>query len=428
MRIVFIAFGTRGDVQPILALGKALKARGHAVRVVASSNFKPWIETHGLDAATSDVDIQAVMMSEGGYDWIEHGNSPMRQLRVMRKLIYEHGPTMMRDAWRACRDAEVIVSSFTSDVYAVSIAEKLGARHISTPLQPALVATRSGKALPNAPVAHRDSIINYLLGKLLIEPSVWSLTGALNNRFRQDVLELPAQTRVENRRALRRMLVVLGYSPHVTPHPSDWPDNIHTTGYWFLDEDRDWQPARDLLDFIHGGDPPVFIGFGSMTGRDPQKLTRLLIEAVAQSGQRAVLQSGWASLGDDRLPPNIFCIDAAPHHKLFPLMSAVVHHGGSGTTAESLRAGAPTIIVPHMADQPFWGARVAALGVGPRPIPRNKLTVEHLAAAIREATGDRAMRERASALGAKIRAEDGVAAAIRVMEKRLYEPAPAVSK
>jgi sterol 3beta-glucosyltransferase len=419
MKITIIAYGTRGDVQPLVALGTALAVQGHRVRMVASPNFNRWIQDHGLEAAPATVDIQAMMVGEGGHEWVEQGTNPIRQMRVMKKLLDHHGPAMMRDAWRACEDAEAIVSGFTSDVFAVSIAEKLGARHISTPLQPVLVATRSGAATSSAPLPGRASVLNYLFGKLLIEPAGWRLLGTINNRFRRETLGLPEQSYKENRAGLRRMLVVQGYSAQVVPHPHDWPPNIHTSGYWFLDERHDWQPPEDLLEFLEAGDAPVYIGFGSMAGRDPQALTRLIINAAAQSGMRTVLQSGWAGIGATPLPSSVYLLEAAPHSWLFPRMRAAVHHGGAGTTAESLRAGIPTVIVPHLADQPFWGSRVAALGVGPRPIPRNKLTAEKLAEAIRWATEDPEVQERVSRLGAQLRVEDGIGAAMEVIEAYL---------
>jgi sterol 3beta-glucosyltransferase len=419
MKITMMAFGTRGDVQPTIALGKALQARGHHVRLIASRNFTGWIEGHGLEAAAARVDIQAVMMGEGGQDWVEFGNNPIRQMRVMKKLLAEHGLGMMHDSWSACQDAEVIFSNFTSDIYAVSIAEKLGARHISTPLQPALVATRYGMAVTQAPLPDRVSVVNYLFGKWLIEPFSWRLLGPINNRFRLETLGLPPQTYQENRRGLRRMLIVLGYSPHVVPLPGDWPANIHAAGYWFLDEDQEWQAPGALLEFLTSGDPPVYVGFGSMGGRDPIAMTGLIVDAVMRTGRRAVLQSGWAGMGAPQLPASIYLLGAAPHRWLFPRMSAVVHHGGAGTTAESLRAGVPAVIVPHLADQPFWGARIAALGVGPRPIPRDKLTAENLSAAIRQAVEDPNMSQRAADLGAMIRAEDGISAAISIIEAYL---------
>lgn len=419
MKITIVASGTRGDVQPMLALGKALQARGHVVCVLASSHFAAWIAQHGLRPATATVDIQAVMQSAGGTAWAEQGNDPMRQMRIMQTLVNQHGLALMDDAWQACQGAEVIFSSFTSDLYVASIAEKLGALHISTPLQPVLRATRNGAAMSNAPQPNRESWLNYWVGKWLLEPVPWRLLGKLTNQFRQATLGLPPQTPHTVRQTLNRMRVIQGYSQHVAPHAADWPANLSTVGYWFLDDAVDWQPAPALHAFLQAGEPPIYIGFGSMAGANPQALTRLLIDAVIASGKRAVLQTGWAGLGASALPPSIHLLERAPHNRLFPLMQAVVHHGGAGTTAESLRAGKPTIIVPHMADQPFWGRRVAALGAGPPPIPRHKLNVAALTAAIRQATADAAIRQHAAHLGEQIRAEDGIGRAVELIEAYL---------
>jgi len=420
MRLTILGFGTRGDVQPILALGRGLQERGHRVRVCASAHFQPWIESQGLEAAPATVDIAQVMASEGGRDWVEHGHDQLRQVRLMKRLVARHGRAMMEDGWTACQGADAVVSSFTTDIWAASIAEKLGVPQISTPLQPVLLATRSGAATPSAPRSGGSSWLNWLFGKLLVEPFGWRLAGALQNRFRREVLGLPAQSRRQNAARLARALVVHGYSAQVVPHAPDWPSRVHTAGYWFLDADRAWQPPVTLSRFLDGGEPPVFIGFGSMTGHDPERLTRMLVEAVQQSGRRAVLQSGWANLGGGTgLPPSVALLDAAPHEWLFPRMAAVVHHGGAGTTGQGLRAGVPTVVVPAMADQPFWGARVAALGVGPPPIPRHRLEPGRLAAAIRVATGDLAMRQRSAELGSRLRGEDGVAAAVTLIESHL---------
>jgi UDP:flavonoid glycosyltransferase YjiC (YdhE family) len=271
-------------------------------------------------------------------------------------------------------------------------------------------------ATMQAPLPNRVSLINYLFGKWMVEAYAWRLMGAMNNRFRRETLGLPPQTFREYRRALLSALIVQGFSPTAVPHPSDWPANVHTTGYWFLDEQPEWRAPQNLLDFLHAGEPPVYVGFGSMTGRDPGALTRIIVEAVTQSGQRAVLQSGWAGIGKMQLPSRMFRVDVASHRWLFRRVSAVVHHGGAGTTAEGLRAGVPAVIVPHMADQPFWGTRIAALGAGPRPIPRNKLTVARLADAIRKAVTNPKMRERAAGVGSKIRAEDGIGTAVTLIE------------
>lgn len=423
MNITVVAFGTRGDVQPAIALGKALKQRGHSVRIVAGSNFKPWIEQHGLEAVPSSVNMQAIMLSDDGKRWVEHGTNGLMQARMMRKIYHHVGWDSMCDAWHACQNADVIISSFTSDVYCASIAEKLGVPHISILLQPSLTATRNGATLLNAPRPNQSSWLNYVAGKAFIEPFMWVISGALVNRFRRQVLHLPQTTYRKARAALRRALVVHGYSRHVVPHPADWPPNLHTTGYWFLDDTATWTPPPELERFLAAGPLPVSIGFGSMTTRDAHAVTTMVLDAVERSGQRAVLLSGWGELGGTQLPPHVFQLDAAPHSWLFPRVAVVIHHGGAGTTAEGLRAGVPNILVPHLADQVFWGRRVEALGVGPRAIGRPTLTAAALAQAIKQATTEQGMRERAEALGATIRAENGMVTAVSVIESYLRRKA-----
>jgi UDP:flavonoid glycosyltransferase YjiC (YdhE family) len=174
------------------------------------------------------------------------------------------------------------------------------------------------------------------------------------------------------------------------------------------------------VDFLAAGLPPVYIGFGSMTARDPRELTNIAVEALRAAGQRGVLLSGWAGLGtDSEVPDHVCVVTDVPHAWLFPRVAAVVHHGGAGTTAAGLRAGVPTIVTPVGGDQPFWGARVARLGAGPPPIPPRELTAARLAAAIRTATADVGMRRRAAALGERIRAEDGVGGAVAAFEQHI---------
>ncbi len=419
MNITIIAFGTRGDVQPFLALGKGLDQVGHEVCVVAGANFQSWIQQHGLRAADSSVDIQSIMEGEATNEWVKRGNSPIVNVRMMKQIYAQHGRAMMLDAWKASQGADAVISNWVSDVFAVSIAEKLHARQISAWLQPTTVATRSGAATMNAPFPGRNSRLNYFFGKWLIEPFPWSMCGKVANGLRQEVLNLPAQTAEENMAARQRIPVLHGYSRHVVPPPDDWPPHLHTTGYWFLNESETWQPPAELSRFLAAGGPPICIGFGSMTGIDPGALTDLFVEAVQESRTRAILLSGWAGIGKRELPSNILSLDTAPHAWLFPRMRAVVHHGGAGTTAASLCAGIPTIIVPHLADQSYWGKRVELLGVGPRAIPREKLTAAALAAAIRTVLSDEGMKQRAADLGARIRAEDGIGRAVELIEQYL---------
>ena len=159
-----------------------------------------------------------------------------------------------------------------------------------------------------------------------------------------------------------------------------------------------------------------------MAGRDPEKLANVVYEALALSGQRGLLLTGWGGLHTETVPDNVFVLDSAPHAWLFPRMSAVVHHGGAGTTAEGLRAGVPMVIVPFAFDQPFWGARVKASGLGPDPIPLKKLATARLARAIQIAVSDLSMRQRARSCGEAIRAEDGIGNAVNVVRRYFGNP------
>lgn len=172
-----------------------------------------------------------------------------------------------------------------------------------------------------------------------------------------------------------------------------------------------------LAAFLEAGPPPVYIGFGSMVSSRPQETAELALQALARAGQRGVLASGWGGLHREALPEEVFLLDAAPHSWLFPRMAAVVHHGGAGTTAAGLRAGVPSILTPFFGDQPFWGRQVHKLGVGPQPIPQRQLSAANLAAAIQQAVTDTEMQQRAADLGRRIRAEDGVARAVEVLQR-----------
>jgi len=205
----------------------------------------------------------------------------------------------------------------------------------------------------------------------------------------------------------------------VLPRPSDWGDNVHVTGYWFLEADPSWQPPVELVEFLEGGPPPVYIGFGSVISREARELTEMVLAALAQTGQRGLLLTGWGGLARADWPEHMFQIDSIPFGWLFPRMRVIVHHGGMGTTGAALRAGIPSVVVPFTADQPFWGRRVYQLGVGPKPIPHKKLTVQSLAEAIHVALSDQTMQRRAEALGERLRSEDGVAQAVQVIEQYL---------
>lgn len=410
MKITILAVGTRGDVQPYVALAKGLKAAGYGVRVGAPINFESFVTAHGLEYAPLRGDYYQLMDSPEGQA-LKSGN-PLRVMQHMKTTVYPLMRRLMDDSWPAVQGSDAIIFH-PKLMIGAQLAEKLNVPAIIAATLP-MVATR---AFPMPGLVNRD------LGGVLNKASYATLnmitrpfTGIIQ-RWRQEVLGLPAQAGTISVFKLhdRPLPVLHCYSQQVITRPDDWPDHAYVTGYWWLDETNNWQPPADLEAFLANGTPPVYVGFGSMIAEDPASVTRIVIEALQQSGQRGVIASGWGGIRPADLPPSIYLLKEAPHDWLFPRMSAVVHHGGAGTTAAGLRAGKPTVICPFIADQPFWGNRVAVLGAGPKPIPQKKLNVDDLAAAIRAATTDQTMRMKAEALGAKLRAEDGVAQAAQII-------------
>lgn len=211
------------------------------------------------------------------------------------------------------------------------------------------------------------------------------------------------------------------WSPGLIPKPADWGPEIDIAGFVFLDLASSFQPPETLVEFLDAGEPPVYIGFGSIVVDDPDKFTALIFKAVEKAGVRALVSKGWGGLGDEgNTPENIYMLDNTPHDWLFPRVSAVVHHGGAGTTAIGLKCGKPTMIVPFFGDQPFWGAMVANAGAGAQqPIPYKHLSIDALAEGIKQCLSPEA-KAAAEKIAAAIAAEgDGARNAVRSFHSHL---------
>lgn len=415
MRITILSLGSRGDVQPFMALAVGLQKTGrYKVRFAAPDNFEPLAREYSLNFSPLGVDTQK-MLGTGGMD-------PERNILLfLWQLLRSMKPLAERIAENtclACQEAEFIIYSMLG-VGGYHVAEKLGIPcSMASPI-PGFAPTRTypnpNGVFPSLPLGGGYNRLTHILSGHLFQ----IFTGPFINRWRKEKLHLPAIPfgKFPYFHMGGRPQPIFGcYSPIISPKPPDWGDNMHVCGYWFLDPAPHWQPPAQLITFLEAGAPPVYIGFGSMTNRAPHKMAQLVLEALELSGQRGILAAGWGGLDNVNLPDKILVLDSVPHAWLFPRMAAVVHHGGAGTTGAGFRAGVPSVLVPYMGDQPFWAKRVTELGVGPQPIPRRKLTSERLAAAITTATTDQNMQARAAALGERIRAEDGIARTIEIIE------------
>jgi sterol 3beta-glucosyltransferase len=416
MHLTIVAIGSRGDIQPYIALGQGLQQAGHRVRLNTHLDFETLVRAHQLEFAPLHGNVRDLMSSETGVSFTETGANPIKFVREFRGIARTMIVEMLGDCLKACEDTDLIVMTGIGFYAAYPVAEKLGRPFLQAYLQP-VTPTRdfSMSVIKPLKLGGLVNYASYFVGGQMF----WqAMRGAMNDA-RREVLNLPPTPfwGPFGKLYQDRNPVIYGYSPHVLPRPKDWPDFVHVTGYWFLDQAADWQPPPELIDFLQAGSPPVAIGFGSMNNRDPEQTTEIVLNALDRSKQRGVLLTGWGGLHQFDLPDHVFKIDFVPHEWLYPRVRAIVHHGGAGTTGAALRSGVPSIGIPFFADQPFWAERAYRAGVGPRPIPRKKLTAENLAAAIDLAVNEPLLRRHAAQIGEQIRSEDGVQRAVEIFRR-----------
>ncbi|MEM9116783.1 MAG: glycosyltransferase [Cyanobacteria bacterium P01_F01_bin.56] len=412
MKINILTVGSRGDIQPYLALGVGLKAAGYDVRLTTHEIFEALITRYGLDFFPIGGNVQAIIQGEAGQTTIEAGRNPITVLRELTKALEPLMAECLEQSWQSCQDADAIVSSGTA-FWGDDIAQRLELPSFIGLLQPVTVTRQFPH--PLAPTVNLGGTFNWLTYQFL-NRFYWQLFKPTIAPWRQTRLNLPPHPGCPFLGDRWRQLPKLyGFSPTIVPKPVDWDAACHVTGYWFLDAPDDFTPPADLLDFLHDGEPPVSIGFGSMSSRDAEALTAMALEALQQTGQRGLLLTGWGGITQTDLPDSVFKLEAIPHAWLFPKMKAIVHHGGAGTTAAALRSGVPSVAVPFFADQPFWGDRTVRLGVSAASIPKRSLSAGRLADAIRQAIESQPLRAQAKHIGQTLQAEAGVAAATKII-------------
>ena len=417
MKITITSHGTRGDVQPYLALAVGLQQAGHQVTLATSYNYTDWIQGYGVQTHPTRFSIQEYMQ-QPEIQAILKSRNIIRQFRIFRQIMRQ-GVEAMDEVWAAIQNADFVIQSPTS-CGALEAAQKYGL--------PAALAY----PVPFAPTRAFPSfflgLLRFSLGggynrltHSVMHTMLWkSMSGPMSNALRKRLDLAPYRSFAHQGAEARHLGIpsLYGFSEQVLPKPADWDERQHITGYWFLPAPNDWQPPTDLLEFLDKGPPPVYLGYGSINLGDSENKTRLILRALELTGQRGVVLTGWGGLTHLSAPPNIFFVDNVPHDWLFPRMAAVVHHGGAGTTGAAFRAGMPNIITPIGGDQYAWAERVVQLGVGPQALGIKRLTAEKLVQAIDTAINDSALRARAAALGERIRAENGIAKAVAVIERQ----------
>ncbi len=416
-RLTFVTAGSRGDVQPLVALARGAQAYGFDVRVAANPLYADLIEQNGL----------AWVMLPGQSPkevWADESKasaatpSRFRYVGTLKKILRRKGPDRqsLMNIVEACEGSDVVVYSHSS-VVAYHAAEYLDVKAVAAYLYPNL-PSRAYPALLVPPGLVRNGYFN-ATSHFLLSQLFWTVDRPWVNDWRVNDLSLGALGIVPPLNYLfgRRGLHLHGFSPNVVERPADWPANSHITGYWFLDEGSSWSPPDALVRFIDAGPPPVCVTFGSEIDSRPDELYSTVSAALESVGARAVLVSGWSDRDRLNQTDRVFAVDSAPYDWLFPKMACVVHHAGTGTAAEVLRAGTPSVCIPFHGEQRYWADVMQTLGVAGAPIPRAALTAQSLASSLRFVLNEASVAERANALGRSIRSEKGVETAARLIDE-----------
>jgi sterol 3beta-glucosyltransferase len=408
MKITLLTYGSRGDVQPFLALSLRLMEKGHSLKLAAPFRFKSFVEECGIDFVplAGDPEDLSRRLNHAGQNFV-------KLLNELTNHAIEIGADVWRQTEEACRDADLILHTFTHAVGAHTLARQKGIPDIHIQTFPIFTPTGDypNVTLPDLRLPSLNRLTHILSAKI-----TWWTSRLGFERVRRQAGLAPQKLYWPFAETSSRPStpILCAWSPSVLPASGDWPPHVHVTGYYFVSTES-YQPASELQSFLEAGKPPVCITFGSMVNRDAERIDAIVRESLTTTENRGIILSGWGRVKRSS-SADLLSLDSAPHDWLLPRCHAIIHHGGAGTTAAGLRAGIPNIVVPFMADQPFWGKRVHAIGAGPKPVPVKNLSMEKLTRAIAE-TEKETLRKRAQAIGREIRKEDGMGLAVKLIEE-----------
>jgi len=424
MKIAITTVGSRGDLQPFISLGIGLKNTGNDVLIISSKNEEDFVRNFGLDFYALDVDIQELMEGNSNVQEMTKGNNPFKFITTHLKGSKNLKSLMLKtqkEIWEATLNADLIVFHPGMPI-GFFIAQVRNIKSVLLNPFP-VVATKDYPSILFYTFPRLGNIFNSITHSIFYKV-FWALGKSAIVEFwkseklpKVDFRISPIKQQIKSGRP-----VINAYSPLLFQPSGEWNENIQTVGSLTIENNSNFSPSKELVDFINAGEPPIFIGFGSM--KDIHSFTQTfetLISAVNRTKQRAVIGLGWTKNSySGVIPDNIFLIDNIPFSWLFPQMKLIVHHGGAGTTAAALIAGKPTIIIPHIADQPAWGQRIHELGVGSKPITKKSLSSDKLSKAILFALQPKIV-ETANQLGQSMRKENGNRKAIEIINEYLNE-------
>lgn len=404
MKFLVLTYGTDGDTRPLAALSRALMDAGHEAHLLADGASLGTATALGVPATAIAGDIRQALRHDGAAAGLFEKNSVNNTAKELARIANENAEHWLHSAVQYGKGCDAIVISGLAGFVGLSAAEHLGVKPIGTGLFP-LTPTKAF-ASPFLPPGKLPRMFNRL-SQTLINNLLWKAFRKATNEARARVCGLPPRKSLWVGHPM-----LYGVSPSLLPRPDDWPDNALVCGQWLVSA-KQWTPPDSLSEFLAAGEPPIYIGFGSMGGFEPRRMLHTMIGGLA--GRRAVFYPGWSGVDVSQLPPNILAIGDTPHDWLLPRTSVVVHHGGSGTTHSAARAGLPSVVVPFAGDQAFWAERLYRAGVAAKQSSWKALTAASLTESIRFAEQEE-IRARARALGERMRAEDGLKTAVTAIE------------
>ena len=408
MKIAILTYGSRGDVQPFLPLSQGLMARGHTVKLAAPSRFQDLVEGYGIQFVPLAGEPESLSRA-----FNDAGRNFVKMIGALLDYATGIAVDVLQQTETSCADADLIIHTFLQAVGAHTYACERNIPDIHIQTFPMFTPTGD---YPNVTLPDlRYAPLNRLTHTLSKEMTwLGSRLGFEQVRRRAGLPKRKLYWPFGKTSPRPPTPILCAWSPSLLPPSGDWADHVTVTGWYFFDLNQHYLPSTDLEMFLESGKPPVCVSFGSMVNRDAEKIDRIVCQALAQTGNRGIVLSGWSHV-KHQSSQDVLYQDAVPHDWLLPRCKMIIHHGGAGTTSAGLQAGIPNIVIPFAVDQPFWGQRVHAAGAGPAPIPVNKLTTEKLTQAILDADTN-AYREPAAELGRRIRREKGVGVAVRLIE------------
>ncbi|WP_448168185.1 glycosyltransferase [Burkholderia ambifaria] len=406
MKLVIATYGTEGDTRPLAALGRALMAAGHEVRLLADATTLGSAATLGVPCAPLTGDIRAAIAPDGALADAVRGRGGFNDTsKALAAIANANTEAWMREVADASAGCDAILVSGLASFVGLSVAEYRGVPAIGAGMIP--ITPTAAFASPFLPPGNAPRWLNRASHRF-VNALLWHAFRKATNAARASVCGLPPHRRVWTDHPM-----LYGVSPVLLAEPADWPPNVLACGQWRIDAPA-WTPPPALSAFLEAGEPPVYIGFGSMAGFDRAAMVDALVRAL--DGRRALFQPGWSGIDASMLPAHVCVIGDTPHDWLFPQVSMAIHHGGSGTTHSAARAGIASVVVPFAGDQFFWANRLRRLGVADAPVAGRRVRAAGVARAI--AFAARAdTQARAAELGARLGQEDGLRVAVDAIER-----------